>query len=73
MTSARGMSTTTITPRPSSSPAVDTNNNSGTKIQAKDLLKLPSMDKKMVEIILDEIVDKKNVKFNDIGKTISLF
>lgn len=58
-------------PRVATKPIVDPNNN-GTKIEAKDLLKLPSMDKKMIEIILEEIVDKKSVKFSDISKTTPL-
>ncbi|CAF0772037.1 unnamed protein product [Brachionus calyciflorus] len=46
---------------------VDPNNNSNSdKVQLKDLLKIPNVDRKMVEVILDEIVDKKNVKFSDI-------
>lgn len=38
------------------------------KLPLKDLLKLPNVDKRMVEVILDEIVEQKNVKFNDIGE-----
>jgi hypothetical protein len=41
--------------------------NEAAKLPLKDLLKLPNVDKKMVEIILDEIVDQKNVKFSDVG------
>lgn len=40
----------------------------GKKLPLKDLLKLPNVDKQMVEIILDEIVQNKNVKFSDISK-----
>jgi hypothetical protein len=40
----------------------------GKKLPLKDLLKLPNVDKHMIEIILDEIVEQKNVKFSDISK-----
>lgn len=43
------------------------------KLPLKDLLKLPNVDKKMVEIILDEIVEHKNVKFSDVGKSLMFF
>lgn len=40
---------------------------SNAKPALKDLLKLPNVDKKMVEVILDEIVENRNVRFSDIG------
>lgn len=42
----------------------------GKKLPLKDLLKLPNVDKQMIEIILDEIVEQKNVKFSDISKSL---
>lgn len=67
-TSSRTNRNTVVRPATAKPTAcVDTNNNSnGQKIQPKDLLKMPNLDKKMIEIILDEIVDKKSVKFSDI-------
>ena len=55
-------------PQSQNQAAANSGESDGKKLPLKDLLKLPNVDKQMVEIILDEIVQNKNVKFSDISK-----
>jgi len=57
---------TPVEKRPTAQAAAKISEPDGKKLPLKDLLKLPNVDKQMIEIILDEIVEQKNVKFSDI-------